>query len=675
MKKYRTYIAFAVTALVMILFFPSTGRFNYHYQKGHPWVYEDLVARIDFPILKTSEEILSEMEKRSSEIVSCYNYDEDVRKAQIAALNRSEDIPEAILKQAIDLISSTYEVGVAAESSDRLGSDRVIMVKRGKRMSEVPAQEVYSLEAARIRLLSELRYAFPKSDIDEMESRFSLTGYIVPNLILDESMTQLMHEEAIKHISPTKGMIYDGQLIVTKGELVTEDVAQLLDSYKAEYESNFRGGGEIITLLSHILLVIVMMLMLYIAVYCAGSGILEDFRKLLFVLFMALAVFLLTVFLGEFNRHFLLAFPFPVLALYIGAFFRRNVTVPLYWIILLPMLVMSGEGLQLYLINAVSGALVLGSHARFNRGFSQFINALVVFASAAIIYFAFHVLYSGDAWVWNRFAVLAMAVNGIFTVIAYPFVFLIERIFGFTSQTRMWELTDTNSTVLRELARRAPGTFQHCLQVANLAEDAAREVGADPMTIRAGALYHDIGKMANPLCFVENQARGAADTYHAGLTPQQSAHDIIAHVDDGLAFARKFGLPAEISAFINSHHGTSLTRYFYAQYCNAGGDPEDKAAFSYHGVLPHTKEEAILMIADSVEAASRTLPDYDGQSISALVDKIVESKVSDGQLQESDLSIRDISLVKESLKRSLMQIYHNRIAYPRAEAKQEAGAK
>lgn len=258
---------------------------------------------------------------------------------------------------------------------------------------------------------------------------------------------------------------------------------------------------------------------------------------------------------------------------------------------------------------------------------------------------------------------LFLGINAILVIMLYPFVFLFEKVFGFVSYARLWDLSDTNNKLLQQLRYKAPGTFQHSLQVANLAENAAREIGGDTMLVRVGALYHDVGKMENPMCFIENQAEGV--NYHAGLSPEESARAILRHVDDGLALARKNKLPDIVTDFIACHHGRSVTLYFYNVYCNNGGDPSNKEAFTYNGKLPRTKEQVVVMMADAVEAASRSLKDYSEESISALVERILASKLDDSQLAEADISIHDINVVKNSFKRYLQQIYHARIAYPK----------
>jgi hypothetical protein len=268
--------------------------------------------------------------------------------------------------------------------------------------------------------------------------------------------------------------------------------------------------------------------------------------------------------------------------------------------------------------------------------------------------------------IWKSYTVTFIAINAVLCVVLNPFVLLFERIFAFTSYSRLFDLTDSSNELLQELSHRAPGTFQHSLMVANMAENAAREIGANAMLARAGAMYHDVGKMENPACFIENVNPGSGqDNYHKGLTPEESAADIIRHVDDGLTLARKFHLPDVVKDFIRSHHGQSLTLYFYNVYCNNGGDPKNTAPFTYRGMLPTTKEQVVVMMADAVEAASRSLKKYTDESISELVEDILGSRLSDQQLVRADISLKEINMVKESFKRQIKQTYHARIAYPK----------
>ncbi len=667
MKKFGPYIAFAVTAVAMLLIFPVRGRFVYKYQKGSPWTYETLVAPMDFPVLKTKAEILKEKEERASEIVDCYQRNEFVPEEQLMLFGRiaaEKGLDDEMTGAIASHLNEFYETGVVA-SFDKDIKDKVIFVKTGKRMSEMPAQEVYTIESAIRALLSDLAYTFPDADIDSVSHSCGLGSLIVPNLTYDDNTTQMLHKEAVDYVSPTKGMFYDGQLIVSKGEIVTADIEQILDSYKAEYQRSFGYSGSVFSvLLSHFLLILAVLAILFFTIYFVERKALSDIRQLIFFLLMAFLSFCACAVVSRRAPTLLPAVPFAVLALYICSFFDKPISISTYLAGLLPVLIIPDNGVELFFINAVAGCVAMFSFQRFSRGWMQFLNALFVFVAMFLVYIAFNMISDVDALAWRQSDIAKMAINAILVVVCYPFVFLLEKAFSFVSYSRLWELSDTNNALLREMARKAPGTFQHCLQVANLAENAARDLGAASMLARVGSLYHDIGKMENPSCFIENHTAGAPG-YHDSLTPEASAHDIINHVDDGMAMARKYGLPEIVTDFIRTHHGRSRTGYFYNQYCNNGGDPANVAPFTYNGILPHSKEQAIVMIADAVEAASRTLKDYSEESISALVDGIVAGKVAERQFDDADISISEIGRVKTSLKEYLKQIYHARISYPK----------
>ena len=344
------------------------------------------------------------------------------------------------------------------------------------------------------------------------------------------------------------------------------------------------------------------------------------------------------------------------------AFFSKRVVFSVYFISLLPMLVFAPNGMELFVMYLVAGAVGMLVFGFFNRGWLQFVTALIVFAVMTLVWGAFR-LIEGPGGLSDYHTVIDMLLGSLMSVAGYPLIFLFEKIFKLVSTTKLVELSDTSNKLLRELADKAPGTFQHSLQVMNLADAAARSIGANVPLIRAGALYHDIGKIANPQCFTENENPGVR--YHEGLTPKESAQEIIRHVSDGMAMAEKHGLPQELKDFIITHHGTSNTGYFYTKYLNDGGDPEDVADFYYNGVKPATKEQVILMICDAVEAASRSLKDYSAENISRLVDRIIDGKSSSGQFTEADISLREINNVKEVLKSYLQQMYHSRVAYPK----------
>lgn len=672
LKNYKTYICFAVLAIAMIVLYPQEGKFQYDYQKGRPWMYETLISPIDFPILKTQAEILSEKDEKASEMVDYFSADDNVGIDVIEKFNKlsiGSDLDQSLFRGITDILQEIYSKGVVSSFNSTDISDKVIFVKQNKRIVETPASEVYNIESAYDYLKSNLAYDFAKYNLDSLDHLLNLKSLIVPNLVYDEQMTQSLHKEAIDYISPTKGMVYTGQLIVSKGELVTADIEQLLDSYKAEYQMSFGyTGSKFSLIMSHILMVLAVVTLLFMTIFFVHPHIFVDMKRLIFILLLCFISYLATVLLRGINQQLLFLFPYAAFILYTASFFRRSSVYPVYLISLLPLLILSENGVELFLIDAVAGAIALLSFSIFSRGWIQFLNIIYIFAGMAVVYLSFKLSMNEWAQLFKSTELLFLLINAILVIVLYPFVFLFEKIFSLVSYSKLWDMTDTNNKLLQEMAQKAPGTFQHSIQVANLAENAARQIGANSMLVRVGALYHDVGKSKNPFCFIENQVPGVND-YYKDLTPIESARDIIRHVDDGIAIAKEYNLPQVVTNFIRSHHGTSQTLYFYNKYCNEGGDPDNKAPFTYDGILPTTKEQVILMMADAVEAASRSLKSYTKESISDLVDKILSVRLSDEQLSIADISISEINTIKESFKSYLMQIYHARIVYPAKKVK------
>ena len=667
MKNFRIIACFIVLAILMLLLYPGEGKFQYEYQKGRPWVYETLISPIDFPILKTEAEMLREKEERASETVDYYSYDPTVAAPVLDQFGHRAvelQLDEELTRELYARLSTAYDRGLVSDFGAGRSTDRVIFVKRDKRVAETPASDVYDIDRLYNVLKADLVQFYPDQDLDSVSDVIGLKSFIVPNLLFDEGTTQLVHREAVNYISPTKGMVYAGQLIVSEGEIVTGDICQILDSYKAEYKLSYGySGSQNSLIVSHLIIVIAILSLFFFTVFFINPAIYDDLGKTVFLMLLLLLSFAGTAILFRVDQRLLYLFPFAVGALYMSAFFHDDLAFAIYQVSILPLLVIPENGVEIFFINAVGGSVALYAYGRLNRGWLQFVNALFIFISMSVVCFAFK-LGTGDlSYAVKSTNFLYLAINAVLSIVLYPFVYLFEKVFGFVSYSRLWDLSDTNNKLLQDLQYKAPGTFQHSLQVANLAENAVREIGGDAMLVRVGALYHDIGKMENPMCFIENQAEGV--NYHAGLTPEESARAILKHVDDGLVLAHKSKLPANVTDFIASHHGRSLTLYFYNVYCNAGGDPANKAPFTYNGKLPRTKEQVVVMMADAVEAASRTLKDYSEESISALVERILSSKFDDSQLVEADISLREINLVKASFKRYLQQIYHARIAYPK----------
>lgn len=669
LKDKSIYITMVIALVIMVLLYPSEGRFKYEYHKGRPWMYETLVAPMDFPILKSQAELLKEKNEAAELFVPYYVYNNDIllNVMQTAdGLNRDSLISNKDLATLKGVLSEIYTAGIIKRDEQLVNNEKnnYIIVQKDKRAEEVPRASVYNIRQAVEKLQSKIAQIAADSITIAGISKIKPESLIQANLIYDQQSTELVHKNAIDYISPTKGIVYTGQLIVSEGEIITAYIEQVLDSYKAEYELSMGYSGSNISLVAgHALIILAILFLVFASIYTINIQILREKKRFNFIIFLILLTYIITVVVRDAGPEYLFMVPFAVFALYMMAFFPAKVVLPIYMISLLPLLIIAENGIELYILNLFAGAVTLLSFVYLYRGWLQFLNSLLLLGAMFIVFIAFRLLESGKP-VYDYIYVVYLFLNSMFIVAAYPLVFLLEKIFGLVSVSTLKDLSDTNNTLLQELARKAPGTFQHCLQVANLSERAVNAIHGNARLVKVGAMYHDIGKLVNPQCFIENQAPGI--DYHKNLSPQESAQLIIKHVSDGVELAKKFKLPKIITAFITSHHGRSVTGYFYSKYCLDGGDPNNKEPFTYNGTLPTTKEQVVVMMADAVEAASRSLKDYSAESISNLVDKITAARISESQLIEADISLKEINTVKEVFKKHLKEIYHSRIEYPTA---------
>ena len=406
-----------------------------------------------------------------------------------------------------------------------------------------------------------------------------------------------------------------------------------------------------------------MVFLFFIVVYFLNPVLFSQLNKFTYLQFIFLFTVLMTLAVNKFAPRFLYMAPFALAALYLEAFFKNKMIMPFCCVAFMPLLIFASNGVVLFVMFIIASQVAVLSFKYFNHGWQQFIMAGLVFLSLVVTYSAFRLVDMVDD---NPYiAVLCLAVGSLLTVAGYTLIFLFERLFNLLSLSRLAELCDTNNPLLREFESKAPGSFQHSLQVMNMADVAARSINANVALVRAGALYHDIGKMNNPLCFIENESLSTSGTsYHAGLSPMESAQSIIRHVSDGIRIARERKLPDQVVDFIRTHHGTSCAGYFYSKYINAGGDPAAASAFFYNGVKPQTKEQVIVMICDTLEAASRTLKDNSPETFDRFVEEMVAMKLKAGQFDNAEISIHELEVVKEGLKSYLSQLYHERIVYP-----------
>lgn len=669
-RTFRAYLPLIGLFLLLVFIMPRSPKFNYDYVKGSPWMHETLLAQFDFPVLKTEAQLLEERDKAGSDIVPYYRHDAKALSQSRLALASLDMGGYSFLKPVLeDNLAYVYSKGILAPSAGQNTEElkdnpaSLIFLQKDRRAMKVPVSEVFTIEDAEAYLYDGLLKAYPEIDADSLYLALPLNTVIIPDLIFDQQTTDLVHEEKVNFVSATQGVIRTGQVIVSEGEIVTAEIEQLLDSYKAEYDKSVGyGSSEVFMWIGNILIAFFIVLVLFLAICYCNFRIFDEFNKYLYLLMVFGIAALASSIVAKTDPALFYMMPFTLISLYLLAFFSRRMVFSVYFISLLPMLIFAPNGVELFMVYLVAGCVCIFVFGFFNRGWLQFVTALIVFAVMAVVWGAFRLVDGVDGLKDYR-TILDLGLAALLAVAGYPLIYLFEKIFKLVSNTKLTELCDTNNTLLRTLADKAPGTFQHCLQVMNLADAAARSIDANVLLVRAGALYHDIGKTANPQCFTENETSGIR--YHAGLSPKESAQEIIRHVSDGLAIAEKHGLPGIIKEFIVSHHGTTSTGYFLTQYLNDGGDPEDVAEFYYDGVKPVTKEQVVLMICDAVEAASRSLKDYSQQNISSLVDRIVDGKVREDQLSDADISIRDINRMKEVIKSYLMQMYHSRVSYPK----------
>ena len=665
--RWKAVIPLVVSFAVLMVLVPRTAKWGYDYSKGQAWRYETLVAQFDFPLLKTTEQIAKEKADLSSTVIPYYKMSTEVVGESFRKIEGMSfaDVP-GLKSSLVRHLSDIYNKGIIPEIQDNV---ELIYVQKGKRAEKVPVSEVYLLPQARIALLHGVSTDCPEVNVDSIIRSKSIYDLLAVNLVYDEQITALVHSQTQSMVSTTSGFVNAGTIIVNNGELITAEVAQMLDSYKAEYEQSYGYDKPLAAIwLGNALLVLGILICLYFAIYFSNAMIFKDYNRYLYVVVVFTLIASVELILIKFAPQWIFIFPFSVAALYLQAFFRTRVIYPVYIATLLPLLLFAENGAAVFMMYLVSGVITLYVFKHFSKGAKQFIAASINFVCTAVLFSAF--VITGVINVDYLPTLGLICIGSILQVALHPFVYLLERSFNLVSSTRLQELSDTSNELLRQLEQKAPGTFQHSLQVMNLASAAARAINADEILIKAGALYHDIGKIKNPLCFVENESLTSTDAkYHADITPLQSAQDIIKHVTDGVELAQAHKLPSVITDFIRTHHGTTCVSFFYDKYLKEGGDPELKKEFLYPGPTPTTKEQVILMLSDSIEAASRTLRDYSQESISALVHRIFAYKIEDGQLEQADITLKEIDTIKIVMQTYLGQMYHERIKYPKRKIK------
>ena len=662
-------LIFIATVSVIVYFLPNEGKFNYQFDINKPWKYGLLQASFDFPIYKNDIQVQKEQDSILADYQPYFQIDKEAEKNILSKLREDynktlrHSLPGTDYVRYIErTLKALYEDGIIAGNDlKRMEEDSIIAIRLVDKNVATSRfiDQLYTVKEAYEYLLNADTTHYKKKILQQC----NLNDYITPNLVYDEEKSEAAQKDLLSNISWANGFVLNGQKIIDRGEIVDEQTYNILESLRKEWEKRSDSVQEKrLTLAGQILYVGIFLFcfMAYLELFRADYYERKGTLTLLFALIVFFPV--LSSIMVEQNLSSIYVVPFAMIPIIVRVFLDSRTAFMAHVTIILLCSITLRFPHEFILLQVVAGMVAIYSLRELSQRSQLLRTALVVFISYALLYFAFELIHEDDLTKLNTRMYIYFMINGILLLFAYPLLFLLEKIFGFTSDVTLVELSNINNSLLREMSEVAPGTFQHSLQMANLAAAAANKIGGKSQLVRTGALYHDIGKMVNPAFFTENQS---GVNPHKSLSYEQSAQVIISHITDGLKLAEKHNLPKVIKDFISTHHGRGLTKYFYISYKNEHPDEEvDQEKFRYPGPNPFTKEQAVLMMADSVEAASRSLPEYTEESISTLVDKIIDTQVSEGYFKECPITFKDIATVKALFKEKLKTMYHTRISYP-----------
>lgn len=665
---YKVFL-FLLTTLLIVYMFPKGGKFKYEIPRGKPWQYENLYAPFDFAILKSPEELSAEKERINKQQIPYYEYNSKIVESVKSDLQQGFDklftdtLSENELKKLKNFVDQTaesiYKNGLLQEIVP-LSPNQLIYLKKGNEAREVSYENILKQNNLRDFLNKKIDQQQLQNYREELVGLFF--NSVKPNVIYDEELTQNELESKYNRISYTRGNIEKGTIIVAKGEVVEGDKLQVLNSLKAEYESQVWSQSNYNwVIVGYTLLVFLALLMLMLFIRKYRYEIFQNNIKVTFIFFNLFVMVLLTVLVIKFNVNYVYVVPLCILPLTLKGFFDSRLGLFTHVITVLLLGFIVPDSYEYMFLQIIAGIVTILTVSELYKRVNLFITVGQITLVYIVSYFAFTVIQEGSIYEVKPETFLMFLLGGLATLFVQPLIYAYEKIFGLISDMSLLELSDTNSNLLKELSDKAPGTFHHSLNVANLAEAAANEIGANSMLARVGALYHDIGKMRNPTYFTENQTTSVNS--HDELSPKESAEIIIEHVINGIEIAKKRNLPDRVIDFIRTHHGTTTVYYFYKKEkeINENANPED---FRYPGPMPFSKETAILMMCDSVEAASKSIKEPNSRLIDDFVEKIINKQMEEGQFLNSNITFMEIQTVKKVLKRKLKNIYHLRIEYP-----------
>ena len=664
------YFLYFLTVGCIVFFFPRGGKFKYEFQKGKPWQYENLYAPFDFNIKKTAEEISAEQQEIESRQIDYYSFDQGISDQVYEEFNIQfpSKFPEQqfsgiqwrnLRQTGTEILDEFYTYGLLENTQDKTRKPSLYLVKNNEAFV-VDTSELYSV----VDTDSLIQAMLSQRSMLRFQQQYQQLFFDVlrPNVRYNDELSKKSLEEEFSKISLTRGSVDEGMLIIAKGEVVEADNLKILESLKSEYESELwtestypfiLGGYTILVAL------VLMMLMLFLKKYRP-----EVFRnnvKVTFIFFNILLMVFITTLVVKYNEAYVFVVPLCILPIILKTFFDARLGLFVHVLTVLILGFVVPNSFEYIFLQIIAGIVTILTVSELYKRANLFISVGQITLIYMVGYFAFYVIHEGTLDNINLYTFGFFLLNGMITLFAQPLIYMYEKIFGLVSDVSLLELSDTNSRLLKELANKAPGTFHHSLQVANLAEASANEIGANAMLVRVGALYHDIGKMNRPAYFTENQVTNINP--HDDLEPLESAKIIIDHVIEGIEMARKYKLPDRVIDFIRTHHGTSYVYYFYKKQQQLHGEFEE-SDFRYPGPIPFSKETAILMMADAVEAASKSLNNPTYPIINDFVEKIVDGQMNAQQFLNANITFKEIQSVKKVLKKKLTNIYHLRVEYP-----------
>lgn len=663
-----------ITVLVIVWALPRNESKQFRYDIGKPWMYGSFIAKFDFPIYKTDEAIKEQEDSLLETYQPYYNYDPSVEKKQVSKFladyqNGIPGLPHNYVRLIADRLHRLYQAGIMDtpeyNEAYRDSTSQVRLVS-GNNAQSISLACVYSTLSAYEQLFIDEQIAMQRPILQ----RCNLNNYIEPNLIYDKGKSETERNDLLSSIPPASGMVMSGQKVIDRGDIVDEYTYRVLSSFEREIKRRSATQTQITnTIIGQVIFVT---LMVFLFTMYLGLFRRDYFNKPRSIAMLYTLITLFPVVVSLMMRHNFLSvymLPFAMVPIFVRVFMDSRTAFVCHVTMILICTTAVRYQYEFIIIQLVAGLIAIYSLRELTRRAQVFKTAILVGIGSTFVYLALQLMQDNDFSSMDHDMYYHFVVNAVLLLIAYPMMYIIEKMFGFVSSVTLFELSNTNRGLLRDLSEIAPGTFQHSITVGNLAAEIANKIGANALLVRTGALYHDIGKMKNPVFFTENQA---GVNPHDTLTYQESARIIISHVTEGVKLAERENLPTIIRDFIVTHHGTGITKFFYIKYKNEHPEEEvDPAPFTYPGPNPFTREQAILMIADGVEAASRSLPEYTEESISTLVNRMIDQDVTDGYFKECPITFRDLAIAKLVLIERLKAIYHTRISYPEMKKQNE----